>query len=60
MKTTLLEFSLWLSGLGTCCCLQEDAGLILALLQWVKDLALLQAAAQVQMHLRSSVPGAVA
>ena len=37
------EFSWWLSGLRTWCCLCEDAHLILGLAQWVKDLALLQA-----------------
>ena len=41
------EFPLWLSGLRTQGSVYENAGLIPGPAQWVKDLALLQAAAQV-------------
>ena len=36
-KTELLEFPLWLSGLGTCHWLCEDACSIPGHVQWVKD-----------------------
>ena len=42
-----LRVPLWLSGLRTWYCLCEDAGLIHGLTQWVKDLALLPAAAYI-------------
>ena len=41
------EFLLLLSGLRTWCRLHEDLGSAPGLVQWVTDLALLQAAAQV-------------
>ena len=40
-----MEFSLWLSRLRTQHSVRENVGLIPSLTQWVKDLALLQAAA---------------
>ena len=39
------EFTLWLSRLRTRHCVPEDAGSILSLVQWVKDLVLPQAVA---------------
>ena len=45
LKFAKTEFPLWLSELGTCNSVCEDAGLILGLTQWVKDLVLPQAAA---------------
>ena len=48
------------SGLRTQHCLCEDVGLIPGLVQWVKDLALPQAAYTLQMQLRSDVAVAVA
>ena len=39
-----MEFPLWLSGLRTLCSLCENVDFIPGLAQWVKDLALLQAA----------------
>ena len=41
------EFPLWLSGLRTWRSVCEDSGLIPDLMQWVKDLALLQALVKV-------------
>ena len=46
-KLRMSEFPLWLSGLRTQPCFCKDEGLVLGLTQWVKDLALLQAAAYV-------------
>ena len=43
----LWSFPLWLSGLRTRHCLCEDVGLIPGITQWVKNLALPQAAAEV-------------
>ena len=42
-KQQMLEFLLWLSGLRTQHSGHEDAGLIHGLVQWVKDMASLQA-----------------
>ena len=56
---TLLESSLWPSGLQTQSCLCEDVCGIPGLAQWVKDPVLLQAAAQVARGLRSDVAVAV-
>ena len=42
-KCSLKEFPLWLSGLRTQSNLCEDVGSIPGLIQWVKDLAWLQA-----------------
>ena len=43
LKTTTMEFSLWLSGLGTQHSLHGDVGSIPGLSQWVKGQALPQA-----------------
>ena len=47
IKIIFLEFLLWFSGLITWYSVCEDAGTIPGLAEWVKDLAFLQAAAQV-------------
>ena len=39
-KSSVLEFSLWLSRLRTCRSVCENVGLIPGLVQWVEDLAL--------------------
>ena len=39
----IMEFPSWLSGLRTQYSVCEDAGLIPGLIQWIKDLELLQA-----------------
>lgn len=43
-----MEFLLWLNELRTQYCLQENAGLIIDLTQWVHVLVLLQAEAQIE------------
>ena len=45
IKIPILEFPLWFSELRTQHSVREDTGLIPGLTQWVKDLALRQAAA---------------
>ena len=44
LKSIVKEFSFWLIELGTHHSVCEDVGSIPGLTQWVKDLALLQAA----------------
>ena len=60
LKKSELEFPLWLSGLRTWQSLYEDMGSTPGLVQWVKDLVLLQAALKFTDGLRSGVAGTVA
>ena len=54
------EFPLWINRLRTRCCLCEDEGSIPGFSQCVKDLELLQAAAQIADALGSGVAVVVA
>ena len=47
LKRHFQQFLLWFGGLRTQHSVREDRGLIPGTAQWVKDLALLQVAAQV-------------
>ena len=47
MKSRLMEFPLWLSGLRTQRSLHEDVSSISGLTHWIEDLALLQAVVRV-------------
>ena len=49
------EFPSWLVRLRAHCCLCRDAGSILGLAQWVKDLALPKLWCRMKMWLRSGV-----